>query len=124
MHLKIAREDEFIPEWNHNKKDSASIKIHFKFMTSEQEERFAKMRPTYHGDMANTEDQEITIDLESHNNDIWDACVTSVENVIDEDTNKPVTKPLAIRNIPGIYGLVTEVVAHIKGGIEALEEKN
>jgi len=126
MRLKVSRTDTYIPKWYNNKKlpVSEQIKVTFRFMTSEQEERFTKMRPTYRGNMAADEIQEVEMDLETHVNDIWDECVISVENLIDEDNGKAITKPLEVRNIPGIYGLVTEVVAHIKGGFEALEEKN
>ena len=129
MRLKVSREDTYVPEWNNNKKEPADqqIKVYFKYMTSEVEEKYSKMRPTYKGnldDMAG-KDQEITMDLESHVCDIWDDCVTKVDNIFDDD--KPtlaIAKPLVVRNIPGTYGLITEVVAHIKQGFEAQEEKN
>jgi hypothetical protein len=124
MRLKVTRTDTYIPEWYNNKKDSAPIKVSFKWQTSEQEEKFSKMRPTYRGNMAEEDIQEVEMDLESHICAIWDECVISVENVIDDDTGKPITDPKKVREIPGTYGLVTEVVAHIKAGFEALEEKN
>lgn len=124
MHLKVSRQDTYIPSWNNNQKDSAPIKVHFSFMTSEQEERFTKMRPTYRGNMAAEEIQEVEMDLETHVCDIWRECVKKIENVIDEETKKEIADPQKILTIPGLYGLVTEVVAYIKGGIEALDEKN
>ena len=129
MFLKVSREDTFVPDWNNNKKEPGDqqIKVHFKYMTAEVEEKYSKMRPTYKGNLENMtgEDQEITMDLESHVCDIWDDCVIRVDNIFDDD--KPtvtITKPLAVRNIQGTYGLITEVVAHIKQGFEAQEEKN
>ena len=130
MRLKVSREDTFVPDWNNNKKEPADqqIKVHFKYMTSEVEEKYSKMRPTYKGDLENmtSGEQEITMDLESHICDIWDDCVIRVDNIEEKDKSPTVTiaKPRAVREIPGSYGLITEVVAHIKQGFEAQEEKN
>jgi hypothetical protein len=49
--------------------------------------------------------------------------VSAVHNLFDWD-NKEITDPKAIRKIPGIYGLVTEVVGKIRQGITEAEIKN
>lgn len=126
MRLKVAREDTYEPTWLDNRKspEKDRIKITFRFMTAEQEEKYTKMRPRYRGNMAAEEINEVEMDVESHNIEIWDDCVIKVEGIVNDATDEPITNPKAIREIPGVYGLVTEVVAHIKSGLEGLAEKN
>ena len=125
MLIRVTRDDIFTPTWRGNDKlkEEDQIKVSFGYMTAEQEEKFSTMKSAYKGDL-NDKDREVKIEIETHANQIWDACVKKVTGLVDEATKKPIDNVKAIRAIPGIYGLITEVVAHIKAGIEALDEKN
>ena len=125
MYIKLQREDTFIPKWMGNKKlkEENQIKVTFSYMTAEQEEKFTKITPVYKGESP-SEMKEMELEIQTHANDIWDSCVKKVEGLIDEKTKVPITDPKSIRGIPGIYGLITEVVAEIKKGLEAQDSKN
>ena len=89
-------------------------------MTAEQEEKYSTIVPKYKG----TEDKmNVEVEIHTNANAIWDDCVKKVSGLYDEN-DKELTDPKKVRNIPGIYGLITEVVAHIKKGIEEEEVKN
>jgi len=125
MFLKISREDTYVPRWRGNDKlkEDEQIKIAFHYMTADQEERYTKFKPIYRG-TAIDKLQEVEMSIETHANDIWDGCVTKVTGLFDDETKKEITNPVEVRKIPGIYGLITEVVAFIKRGIEEIDEKN
>lgn len=123
MKIKIIRQDIYIPNWKNNHKlpKGEQITIDYSYMTAEQEERFSLVTPRYSGELPETK----TIEIEFHTNAnaIWDECVKKVNHLFDEN-GKEITDPKAVRSIPGIYGLITEVVGHIKKGIEEEEAKN
>ena len=127
--IKLSRTDIYIPKWNKNRKlpEEEQIKIEYRFMTSEEEERFSLIRPTYSMDKQNTDadgkPKEIAVDFELHANEIWDICVKKVTGLFDE-SGVEIAEPKKIRAIPGIYGLITEVVAEIKRGLTEEEIKN
>ena len=125
MYIKLQREDTYIPKWMGNRKlkEDEQIKVSYSFMTAEQEEKFTQIKPVYKGNSP-SEMKEMELEILTHANEIWDNCVKKVEGLIDTDTKKPISDPKAVRNIPGIYGLITEVVAEIKKGLEALDQKN
>ena len=64
------------------------------------------------------------IEVKYNVNAIWEECVKKVIGLYNEDTKKEITNPKEVRDIPGIYGLISEVVGHIKIGIEEEEAKN
>ena len=121
MQIRVSRDDIYIPKcWGNRKlKEDEQIKVHFSYMTSEQEEKYTKLRPKYTGE----KQQDVEMIIESHANEIWYACVKRVENLINEKTQKEMTSA-EVRAAPGMYELITEVVAHIKVGIEGLDAKN
>jgi len=123
MKVKVARQDVYIPGWRDNKKlpEAEQIKVDFSYMTAEQEEKFSTLVPRYKG--TETEKMDIEVEIHTNANAIWDDCVKKVHGLFDEDSDKEITAPQKVREIPGIYGLITEVVAHIKKGIEE-ESKN
>ena len=125
MFLKISREDTYIPHWRGNRKlkEDEQIKVTFHYMTADQEERYTKFKPIYRG-TAIDKLQEVEMSIETHANDIWDGCVTNITKIFDEASKKEITNPAEVRKIPGIYSLITEMVAYIKKGIDEVDEKN
>ena len=123
MKVKVARQDVYIPEWRGNKKlpEEEQIKVDFSYMTAEQEEKFSTLVPRYKG--TETSNMDVEVEIHTNANSIWDGCVKKVHGLFNEDSGKEIIDPLKVRDIPGIYGLITEVVAHIKKGIET-EQKN
>ena len=124
MKVKIARQDVYIPEWKNNKKlpEAEQVKVEFSYMTAEQEEKFSTIVPKYKG--TETSNMNVEVEIHTNANAIWDECVKKVIGLFDEDTGKEITDPKKVRGIPGIYGLITDVVAYIKRGIEEEEVKN
>lgn len=114
MQVLLSREGEYIPNWNKNNKlkPEEQIKVKYRYMTSEEEEKHTKISSKYF-----SEDAGIEMNIETKATEIWDLCVVGVQGLVDNN-NKAITDPKEVREIPGIYGLVTEVVAHIKKGIE------
>ncbi len=123
MKIKLARTDTYIPKWNGNRSlpDSEQVKIEYRYMTCEEEERFSKIRPVYN--MAEGKAQEITVNYDLHANDIWKVCIRKVNGLLDEN-GAEVTDPKKVADIPGMYGLITEVVAEIKQGLTEADLKN
>ena len=125
MRVKVAREDIYIPQWRGNRDlpDEEQIKIEYSLMTAAQEEKFSELQPKYvnEGDQVHYE-----VEVRYNINAIWDECVKSIKNFIWDDGKKeiPVTDPKKIQDVPGIYDLITEVVAHIKRGITEDDRKN
>lgn len=123
MKVKIAREDVYVPKWkgNRNLPEAEQIKIEFSYMTAEQEEKYSTIIPRYKG--ADKEDIDVEIEIHTNANAIWMGCIKKVNGLFDEK-DKGISSPKEVLDIPGIYGLITEVVAHIKQGIEEEEAKN
>ncbi len=118
MKVKIAREDTYIPKWRDNRKlpEPEQIKVHFKYMTAEQEERLSLLKPKYIG-------ENIELDVQLNSTKVWDECVTKIEGMVDEK-DKPITAPKDILSIPHCYELVTEVVGYIRRSMDETEVKN
>ena len=123
MKIKLARTDIYVPRWNGNRSlpDSEQVKVEYRFMTCEEEERFSVVRPVYN--MAEGKTQEITVNYDLHANDIWRACVKKVSGLTDE-AGAEITDPKKVADIPGMYSLITEVVAEIKRGLTEADLKN
>lgn len=123
MKIKLARTDIYVPRWNGNRSfpDSEQVKVEYRFMTCEEEERFSKVQPIYN--VAEGKTQEIMVNYEQHANDIWRACVKKVSGLADED-GAEITDPKKVADIPGMYALITEVVAEIKRGLTEADLKN
>ena len=123
MKVKIARQDTYIPKWRDNRDlpEDEQIKVLFSFMTSVQEERYSDLQPKY---VSENDNMHYEIEVKYNINAIWNECVKKITGLFDEDSGKEKTAPKEVSEIPGIYGLITEVVGHIKRGIEATESKN
>jgi hypothetical protein len=123
LKIKLARTDTFVPKWNGNRElpESEQVKIEYRFMTCEEEEKYSALRPVFSADK--TEVRDVTIDVHTHANEIWDACVKKVSGFCDEN-GVELADPKKVRAVPGVYGLVTEVVAEIKTGLTAEQSKN
>ena len=123
MKVKIARQDVYIQNWKNNKKlpEAEQIKVEFSYMTAEQEEKFSTIVPKYKG--TETDKMNVEVEIHTNANAIWNDCVKKVNGLFDEN-DKEITIPSKVMEIPGIYGLITDVVAHIKLGIEEEEIKN
>jgi hypothetical protein len=120
MKVRIARADVYTPKWRGNRQlpEAEQIRVEYKLLTAEQEERFSSISPEYDkgGDVAR-------IKVETHANAIWDECVVKVFGLTD-DAGKAIESPAKVKEIPGIYTLITEVVAQIKRGLDEPDLKN
>ena len=123
MKIKLSRTDIYIPNWNGNRSlpESEQVKVEYRFMTSEEEERFSLIRPVYN--MADGKTQEIAVNYDIHANDIWRVCVKKVNGLQDEN-GAEIADPKKVAEIPGMYSLITEVVAEIKRGLTEADLKN
>lgn len=123
MKIKIARQDTYIPQWRNNRDlpEDEQIEIEYSYMTAEQEEKYSDLQPKY---VSENDNMHYEIEVKYNINAIWTECVKKVTGLFNEDDGKEVTTPKDVKNIPGIYGLITEVVGHIKRGIEEDEAKN
>lgn len=126
MKVKVARSDTYIPRWRGNRDlpEDEQVKVEYSYMTAEQEEKYSTLIPRYKGN----EGANIDVEVEIHTNAnaIWCDCVNKVYNFFWDDGKgeKEYTSPREVLKVPGIYGLVTEVVGHIKKGIDEKEIKN
>jgi len=123
LKVKIARQDVYIPQWKKNRDlpEDEQVKVEFSYMTAEQEEKYSDLQPKY---VSENDNMHYEIEVKYNINAIWNECVKKVTGLFNEDTNKEVTAPGEVKKIPGIYGLITEVVGHIKRGIDEGEAKN
>lgn len=119
MRVKIARQDTYVPRWRGNRDlpESEQVKVHYHYMTAEQEERFSTIY------MHRDEDESMSMKVETHANEVWLECVDQVLGLYGED-DKPITAPKDVLKIPGVYELITEVVGVIKKGLTEADEKN
>ena len=118
MRVSLSLTDQYIPEWRGNRDlpDDEQIKVTYRLMTAEQEEKYSTLY------MRRGTGDDYSMDVKTHAVEIWDECVTTVTGLVGD--SGPITDPKQVRAIPGIYGLVTEVVAVIKRGISEDELKN
>lgn len=121
MKVNISGKETYVPKWNGNRKlpKDEQITVEYRYMSCEEEERFQAFVPRY--DTENT--KSVELEIQSHANDIWAACVVKVTGFQDAVNGKDMD-PKAIVKVPGVYGLITEVVAEIKRGIDEGEAKN
>jgi hypothetical protein len=94
MKIKLSRTDTYTPKWNGNRKlpTEEQVSVEYRYMTCEEEERWSVIRPIY--STKPDEARDITMDVQTHANDIWDACVIKVNGLADEN-GVPVTDPKA-----------------------------
>lgn len=123
MKIKLSRTDIYIPKWNGNRSlpESEQVKVEYRFMTCEEEERFSLIRPVYN--VADGKTQEVSVNYDLHANDIWRACVKKISGLQDENDTE-ITDPKKVADIPGMYSLITELVAEIKRGLTETDLKN
>lgn len=121
MKINISNRYTYIPKWNGNRALPAKeqISVEYRYMTCEEEEKFSQFVPKYKGDKRD----EVELEIKTNANEIWDLCTIKVNNLQDE-SGKELTDPKALRKVSGMYGLVTELVAIIRKGIEEAEAKN
>ena len=118
MKIDLSKSRVYVPKCMRNRKlpKDQQINVEYTLMTAEQEERFSTMHLSRLGD----DNMEMTV--ETHANEIWDACVTKVNGL--NDGEKPILDPKKVREIPGIYELITEVAGIIKQGLTETDLKN
>ena len=126
MKVKVARQDVYTPHWrgNLNLPEDEQVKVEYSYMTAEQEEKFSTLVPRYKG--TETDKMDVEVEIHTNANAIWADCVKKVNGLFWDDGKgeKEYTNPKDVLKIPGVYGLVTEVVGHIKKGIDEEESKN
>jgi hypothetical protein len=120
MELNVSGIYTYTPHWRGNDKlaKDKRVQIEYTYLSAEDEEAFTTFTPVYRG----KDREEMEMEVKSNACAIWDKCVRKVSGITSD--GKAITDPLAIRKIPGIYGLVSEVAAHIKKGIDEEELKN
>jgi hypothetical protein len=123
LKVKVARSDIYIPRWRGNKDlpEDEQIRVEYSYMTAEQEEKYSDLQPKY---VSEDDKMHYEIEVKYNINAIWEECVKKVMGLVDEESGKEISDPKKVKNIPGIYGLITEVVGHIKKGIDEEEVKN
>ena len=125
MKVKVARQDTYIPRWRGNRDlpEDEQIRVEYSYMTAEQEEKYSEMQPKY---VSEDDKMHYEIEVKYNINAIWDDCVKKVSGLFWDDgkVDKEYTSPKEIMKIPGIYTLISEVVGHIKKGIDEDESKN
>ena len=123
MKVKVARQDTYIPRWRGNRElpEDEQIRVEYSYMTAEQEEKYSDLQPKY---VSEDNQMHYEIEVKYNVNAIWNECVKKVTGLYNEDTGKEINLPKEVAKVPGIYGLISEVVGHIKQGIEEDEVKN
>ncbi len=119
MQVSLAKTRTYIPKCWKNRKAAKDkqVTVEYKLMTAEQEERFSEMYLHRSGD------DGFGMTVKTHAVEIWDECVTKVVG-IGIDGGAPITDPKKVREIPGIYELVSEMAAVIKRGLTEEDSKN
>lgn len=118
MRINISGKDIYTPKWNGNLKlpEKERVTVEYRYLTCDEEEKYTVYQPKY-------EKETIELEVKSNANEIWDSCVLKVSGLVGDD-GKEIIEAKAVRKIPGVYGLVTEVVAHIRKGFEESDQKN
>ncbi len=118
MKINVSKGDTYIPEWRGNKDlpEKEQIKVEFTYMTGEQEERLTPIIPTFN------EKNEIQIEYKSNASAVWDECVSKISGLVGDD--KEITDPGKVKALPGTYGLITEMVGHIRRELTSTDSKN
>ena len=119
MKINISGKQEYTPKWNGNRKapEKDRIRVEYRYLTCEEEERFSNFSPRY-----DTEGKDVELEIKTHANEIWELCVTKISGLTDE-ADKPID-PKGVLKAPGVYELITEVVAQVKKGISEDDSKN
>ena len=123
MKVNISGRETYIPKWNGNQKlpKAEQVSVEYRYMTCEEEEKYSNFVPKY--SMEANAAKEVELEIKPHANEIWDLCVTKVSGLFDEN-GKEITDPKAVRKVPGLYELITEVSAEIRKGIQEADSKN
>ena len=119
MKVSLAKHNTYVPKCMGNRKlkGENQVSVEYTLMTAEEEEKYSTMYLKREGE------DDFGMTVETHAVEIWDACVTKVVGLFDVN-DKAITDPKAVREIPGIYELVTEVAAVIKRGLTEADSKN
>ncbi|KKL79301.1 hypothetical protein LCGC14_2016200 [marine sediment metagenome] len=119
MKVSLSITNTYVPEWRCNTSlpEAEQLRVTYRLMTAEQEERFSTMYLRREGE------DDFGMTVQPHAVEIWGECVTAVANLEDLD-GKPITDAKKVLDIPGVYELVTEVVAIIKRGVTEADSKN
>ena len=124
MRVVIAQKDVFIPSWNDNKSqpEDEQIKIHYKFPTTNQRERYVKKYPIEMESGANV----VKLKIETDDKAMFRQLVTKIEGLEWEDESgavKKIEKPEELLEARGLEALYDEIVAHLLNA-QAVQVKN
>lgn len=118
MRISIDKVMTYVPKWRGNRDlpEEEQISVVYDLLTCAEEERYSKLHPIYRGG-------EMEMEYTTNANEIWDLKVRKVNGLFDDKGNE-ITDPKKVREIGGVYELITEVVAEVKKGIPEQERKN
>ncbi len=119
MKVSLSKSRTYAPKClgNRKLKGDNQITVEYMLMTAEEEEKYSDLYLRREGD------DDFGMTVKTHAIEIWDAKVTKVNGIWDTEGNA-ITDPEKVRNIPGIYELVSEVAAIIKRGLTEADSKN
>jgi len=112
MRLTIAKEGEYIPEWNGNKEDDEPIKFVLRHLTTGERERAIEFG------MAEDGKSVVKPDLRS----LFRTAVVRVENLHVND--KSLTKADDVLSAPDLYDLFVEVAVYVLAQNARQDPKN
>lgn len=112
MEITVAREYDFVPEWNENKKDSNPIRFHMRYLGTGEREKMLKYEFGADGAVKIVPDKPA----------LFMAAVLRIENLV---VNKePVGQARDVMQKPGLDFLFLEVVANVIAQNAKEEPKN
>lgn len=125
MKVVIAQGDIYIPTWNGNKDlpQDEQIKIHYKFPTTNQRERYVKKYPAEIESGHNI----VKLKIETDDKAMFRQLVTRIENLEAEDKQsgqiKKIEKPEDLLEARGVEALYDEITAYLLNA-QAIDVKN
>jgi len=130
MRVVIAEKDVFIPTWNDNKNlpEDEQIKVHYKFPTQNQRNRYITRYPAEleSGKNAASGQNTIRMKIETDDKMMFKLLVTKIENLEWEDHDgqiHEIKKPDELFDARGLDALYDEIIGHLFNA-QAVQVKN
>jgi len=125
MIVSIERRTTYIPEWRGNKAETAPIKVHYRYATTEERDKFIHWSsPSVEASVGEAAISKVVRLIERK--DMFLALVEKIENlsVNEGGKEKPITTPRELLETPGLNDLYDEIVGVLIQSTAVADLKN
>lgn len=104
MEINFTREWEYVPEWNDNKKNPKPVKVHLRYLSTEEK------NSCFEKDMSLVDDKK-KVTVNTKDESLFRLSVVGIDNL--SVNKKDVTNADGLLKAPGTSGLYQEIVSAI-----------